>query len=144
MPEPPVHKDGPELHVEDDGVASEEAQLLLQQRPLLRPGHVVTLEPWQLQASSLGLQAQALVVVLWKEARTMICSKALFKHAFFFLHFKECGETLSDFTPLPAEGQFPVRLWPVSAFAPDPGDTGCQRQEFPDAEVNESAAQLLE
>lgn len=51
---------------------------------------------------------------------------------------------MSDFTPLPAEGQFPVRLWPVSAFAPDPGDTGCQRQEFPDAEVNESAAQLLE
>lgn len=88
MPEPPVHKDGPELHVEDDGVASEEAQLLLQQRPLLRPGHVVTLEPWQLQASSLGLQAQTLVVVLWKEASTMICSKALFKHAFFFSSFQ--------------------------------------------------------
>lgn len=70
---PPVQKDGPELHVEDDGVASEEAQLLVQQRPLLRPGHVVTLESRQLQASSLGLQAQTLVVMLQREPRTMIC-----------------------------------------------------------------------
>lgn len=71
--EPPVHKDGPELHVEDDGVASEEAQLLVQQRPLLRPGHVMTLESRQLQASSLGLQAQTLVVMLQEEPRTMVC-----------------------------------------------------------------------
>lgn len=44
---------------------------------------------------------------------------------------------------LPAGGRLPVRLPPVSAFAHDPGDTGCQRQVFPDAEVNQSAAQLV-
>lgn len=71
--EPPVHKDGPELHVEDDGIASKEAQLLLQQRSLLRPGHVMTLESRQLQASSLGLQAQMLVVMLQEEPRAIIC-----------------------------------------------------------------------
>lgn len=50
---------------------------------------------------------------------------------------------MPDVIPLPAEGQLPVRLPPVSAFARDPGDTGCQRQVFPDAGVNESATQLL-
>lgn len=73
MAEPPVHKDGPELHVEDDRVAPEEAQLLVQQHPLLWPGRVMALESRQLQASSLGLQTQTFIVMLQKDSRTMIC-----------------------------------------------------------------------
>lgn len=53
--EPPVHEDPPELHVEDDGVASEQAKLLLQRGPLLGPGHLVTLKSLQLQTATLGL-----------------------------------------------------------------------------------------
>lgn len=63
---PPVHKDPPELHVEDDGVAPEEADLLLQHGSLLSPGHLMTLKALQLQTSTLGFQAQTLVF-LWKE-----------------------------------------------------------------------------
>ena len=62
--EPPVHEDPPELHVEDDGVASEEADLLLQQGSLLSPGHLMTLESLQLQGATLGLQTQTLVFLL--------------------------------------------------------------------------------
>ena len=62
--EPPVHEDPPELHVEDDGVASEEPDLLLQHGSLLRPGHLVGLESLQLQSATLGLQTQALVLLL--------------------------------------------------------------------------------
>lgn len=67
--EPPVHEDPPELHVEDDGVASEEADLLLQHGSLLRPGHLVSLESLQLQSSTLGLQTQTLVFLLLKGLR---------------------------------------------------------------------------
>lgn len=63
-PEPPLHEDTPELHVEDDGVASEEADLLLQHGSLLTPGHLVALKSLQLQTASLALQT--LVFLLWE------------------------------------------------------------------------------
>lgn len=78
-----MHKDGPELHVEDDGVASEEAHLLCQQGSLLRPGLLVTLEPRQLQTAALGLQTQALIFLAEKGTRT--------KSAIFPLFFKDVG-----------------------------------------------------
>lgn len=62
--EPPVHEDPPELHVEDDGVASEEADFLLQQGSLLSPGHLMTLKSLQLQGATLGLQTQTLIFLL--------------------------------------------------------------------------------
>lgn len=64
--EPPVREDPPELHVEDDVVASEEANLLLQRGSLLRPGHFVGLKTLQFQTSTLGLQTQSLVFLLRK------------------------------------------------------------------------------
>ena len=62
--EPPVHEDPPELHVEDDSVASEEAELLLQRGLLLGPGHLMTLKPLQLQTPTLGLKAQKVILLL--------------------------------------------------------------------------------
>lgn len=61
---PPVHKDPPELHVEDDGVAPEQTHLLLQHGSLLSPGHLMTLKSWQRQTSTLGLQMQTLIFLL--------------------------------------------------------------------------------
>lgn len=90
-PEPPVHKDPPELHVEDDGVASEEADFLLQQSSLLSPRHLMTLKPLQLQTSTLGLQTQTLVLLLRKgsgrrEIKTLgrhLIRKLLHKNTFY-------------------------------------------------------------
>lgn len=62
--QPPVCEDPPELHVEDDGVASEEAQLVLQRGFLLHPGRLVALQPLQLQGAALRLQTQTLLVLL--------------------------------------------------------------------------------
>lgn len=136
VPEPPVHEDGPELHVEDDGVASEEAQLLLQQRSFLRPGHVVGLESRQLQASSLGLQAHTLIVVLRDQTRCMMD---------FLLHFKESGETLCWTSG--------IYLWkhgfPVLRGQPQPplviqAILEVRGRCFPVLKPKESAAPLLE
>lgn len=60
---PPVHKNPPELHVEDDGVASEHANFLLQHGSLLSPGNLVTLKSLQLQTSTLSLQTQTLILL---------------------------------------------------------------------------------
>lgn len=62
--QPPAHQHGPELHVEDDGVASEEADLLLQRSSLLSPGHLVTLKPLQLQSAAVALKTEMLVFLL--------------------------------------------------------------------------------
>lgn len=62
--EPPAHQHGPELHVEDDGVAPEEADLLLQRSALLSPGHLVTLESLQLQAAAVALKTHTLIFLL--------------------------------------------------------------------------------
>lgn len=54
--EPAAHQHRPELHVEDEGVASEEADLLLQCSSLLSPGHLVTLKSLQLQTAAAALK----------------------------------------------------------------------------------------
>ena len=63
-PEPPAGEDAAELHVEDDGVASEEPDLLLQHGSLLRPRHVVGLQAVKLQSPALCLQTQSIVLRL--------------------------------------------------------------------------------
>lgn len=70
--EPPVHEYPPELHVEDDGVASEEADLLLQHGSFLSPGHVMTLKALQLQTFTLGLQTHAVILILQKKKKKII------------------------------------------------------------------------
>lgn len=48
-----MRKDPPEFHVEDDGVAPEQADLLLQHLSLLSPGHLVTLKARKIQTFTL-------------------------------------------------------------------------------------------
>lgn len=61
---PPARQHGPELQVEDEGVASEEADLLLQGSSLLSPGHLRTLQSQQLQTAAAALKAEMLIFLL--------------------------------------------------------------------------------